>query len=300
MIVAKLMGGLGNQMFQYATGRFLSEKYGWPLLLDIEWYRHQELRRYTLDCFNIRENLFTNFHKSKFNNYGFNQSEICIAKILRKVGLGGIANFFNERSLVITEKNEDLILSPEVSEFDSIYITGDLQNHKYFEEIRNILLFEYTPRYQPSVEFKSSINKLQNTNSVSIHLRFGDYLHDVITSKTHGALSIEYYKKGIDYIKSRIKNPVFYVFSDDVIKAKEFMDSIETNYEILSTNKASHAFEDLTLMSKCKHNIIANSTYSWWSAWLNSNDSKIIVSPKNWFKKTKINPNLIPPSWIQI
>ena len=99
MIVAKLMGGLGNQMFQYATGRFLSQKYGLPLLLDIEWYRHQELRRYTLDCFNIRENLFTNFHKSKFNNYGFNQSEIYIAKILRKVGLGGIANFFNETAL---------------------------------------------------------------------------------------------------------------------------------------------------------------------------------------------------------
>ena len=105
MIVTRLMGGLGNQMFQYATGRSLSEKYDWPLLLDIEWYRHQELRRYNLDYFNIRENLFTNFHKSKFNNYGFNNYEISITKILRKVGLGGIANFFNERSLVITEKS---------------------------------------------------------------------------------------------------------------------------------------------------------------------------------------------------
>ena len=300
MIVAKLMGGLGNQMFQYATGRSLSEKYGWPLLLDIEWYRHQELRRYILDCFNIRENLFTNFHKSKFNNYGFNKSEICITKILRKVGLSGFANFFNENSLVITEKNKNFILSSKITEFDSVYLTGDLQNHKYFDEIRNILLLEFTPRYPPDVEFKSNINKLQNTNSVSIHFRFGDYLHDVITSKTHGVLDIEYYKKGIDYIKSKIKDPVFYVFSDDVIKAKEFMDSSGTNYEMLSTNKAFLAFEDLTLMSKCKHNIIANSTFSWWSAWLNYNDSKIIVSPKNWFKKTKINPNLIPPSWIQI
>ena len=300
MIVAKLMGGLGNQMFQYATGRSLSETYGWPLLLDVEWYRHQELRRYTLDCFNIRENFFTNFHKSKFNNYGFNKYEIFITKILRKVGLGGIANFFNEKSLVITEKNEDFILSPKITEFDSVYLTGDLQNHKYFDEIRNILLLEFTPRYEPNLEFKSNINKLQKTNSVSIHFRFGDYLHDGITSKTHGVLDIEYYKKSIDYIKSRIKNPVFYVFSDDVINAKEFMDSTETNYEMLSTDKTFHPFEDLTLMSKCKHNIIANSTFSWWSAWLNCHDSKIILSPKNWFKKTKINPSLIPPSWIQI
>jgi hypothetical protein len=150
------------------------------------------------------------------------------------------------------------------------------------------------------MEFKSNIYKLQNTNSVSIHFRFGDYLHDVITSKTHGVLDIEYYKRGIAYIKSKIKDPVFYIFSDDIIKAKEFMDSTETNYEMLSTDKTFHAFEDLTLMSKCKHNIIANSTFSWWSAWLNCHDAKIIVSPQNWFKKTKINSNLIPPSWIQI
>ena len=85
MIVTRLMGGLGNQMFQYATGRSLSEKHRWPLLLDLEWYRHQELRSYTLDCFNIRENLFTNFHKSKFNNYGFNKYEYSLLRYLGKL-----------------------------------------------------------------------------------------------------------------------------------------------------------------------------------------------------------------------
>lgn len=136
---------------------------------------------------------------------------------------------------------------------------------------------------------------IQSVNSVSIHFRRGDY----IGNRIHETDKTEYYKEALNIIQSKVENPVYFVFSDDINWIREnFKTSFETHY--IDFNDSESNYEDLKLMSSCKHNIIANSSFSWWGAWLNSNPDKIVISPKKWFNDDMLNyEDVIPQSWIQ-
>ncbi|MGB6269589.1 MAG: alpha-1,2-fucosyltransferase, partial [Olleya sp.] len=140
------------------------------------------------------------------------------------------------------------------------------------------------------------LTEMTQTNAVSIHIRRGDFLkHDV-----HNTSKEDYYKEALSVIESKIEQPTYYLFSDDMdwVKAN-FKTKHKTVY--VDFNDATTAFEDIKLMSNCKHNIIANSSFSWWSAWLNTNPNKIIIAPKQWFNGDKYDyTDVVPKSWITI
>ena len=126
------------------------------------------------------------------------------------------------------------------------------------------------------------ICKIESCNSISLHVRRGDFINENSTNKTHGVCSIEYYKKAIDFIAKKISNPVFFIFSDDTKWVYENM-KLQFKYFVVDINDHKFAYEDLRLMSKCNHHILANSSLSWWGAWLNESENKVVVAPKIWF-----------------
>lgn len=168
------------------------------------------------------------------------------------------------------------------------YLDGYWQNEQYFSEIRAVLLQELWPNQPLSINAQAHQIKIQQTHAVSIHVRRGDYLnHPEI-----GVLDIDYYKRAVDYIKEKIEAPVFFVFSNDVAWCKDNFNFIDSPVFVEDTQTE---IDDLMLMCQCQHNIVANSSFSWWAAWLNSNVDKIVIAPKRgWLKIQKaINGYLI-------
>ena len=181
------------------------------------------------------------------------------------------------------------------------YIIGYWQSYKYFESIEHIIRkeFKFPPFCKKQNHFYSK--QIQESNSVAVHIRRGDFLHEKNQS-VHGICSIEYYQNAIRIISNLIANPTFFIFSDD---SKWVIDNFNISYEkfIVTGNFNTNSFRDMQLMSMCKHNIIANSSFSWWGAWLNSNPSKIVIAPKNWYSATELNElteDLIPKEWKKI
>lgn len=161
---------------------------------------------------------------------------------------------------------------------------GFWQSEKYFKDIRRVLLKDFTLKKETDsfLKYKRLIAK---TNSVSIHIRRGDYLKRAVTRKYHGVLNLDYYRRAMELIVKRVKNPRFFVFSDD---------------PTISDFSGLTNSEELILMSFCKHNIIANSSFSWWGAWLNKNPSKVIIAPKRWFRKERTESGIVPQGWIRV
>jgi hypothetical protein len=295
MIVIRLKGGLGNQMFQYAIGKQLSNIHKTKLILDLS---------YLLDRTPKENFTFRNFELSKFNidaeyksnsefEYLYNNN--LISKVHRKISR---INFISEN---------DMRFNPNVwVAGKNIYLDGYWQCEKYFESIRSILLndFKLRPVLLSQIDYDISLldikKQITSTNSIAVHFRRGDYVTDSVINQQHGTCSILYYRDAIKYISNIVKNPHFYLFSDDSewLSNQNIIEDYPTNL-VVTTNM--HL--DMYLMSLCKHNIIANSSFSWWSAWLNNNENKIIIAPKRWFRDDKRNAetkNLIPEAWIKI
>lgn len=278
MIIVKLFGGLGNQMFQYACGRAMSLRTGKKLILDISQYiDYRGERSYSLKNFNIK------------------------AQILKSL---------EERNVLIKEIGNDRLRLLKETQFqfdssiiqikDSVVLAGYWQSEKYFDDKRANILDDFTPAVNSiSQEGLELASEIRSCNSVSLHVRRGDYLAEGNFQK-HGVLPIEYYEKAINMFNDYYKNVKYYIFSDDINWCKRVFDG-HLNMQVVETSNSALPHEDLWLMSQCKHNIIANSTYSWWGAWLNSNIDKQIIAPKKWFANSSCNEeDLIPNKWIKI
>ncbi len=270
MIVSKITGGLGNQMFQYAIAKAIAKKRGDDFKLDISFYPKQTLRRYELDQFNIEENIANDNEIAKLSGI-----ENVWLKIKRKLGF----NINRPKSYFI--EKESAIFDKEVFDYkNNIYLDGYWQNEKYFKDIRAEIVKDFTSRNNISEEAKKYLSDIKNFQSVSLHVRRGDYVKNAHTNTVHGTCDLEYYKKAIKFIEENIENPNFYIFSDDISWCKENFEFLKSKTYIDDTK---NAFDDLELMKNCKHNIIANSTFSWWAAWLNENKNKIVIAPKIWW-----------------
>jgi hypothetical protein len=184
--------------------------------------------------------------------------------------------------------------------WDKIFpvLNGYWQNEKHFKDIRNILIEDFDLKYK-SKNFLKISKIVSRPNSVGIHFRRGDYAERAKTNKYHGLVSLGYYKKAICLIGRKIKNPHFYIFSDDVDWVKKNFQSGKSTTYISGSCKLKNA-EELALMCKCKHNIIANSSFSWWGAWLNNNPKKIVIAPKKWFGVGVESRGIVPKNWIRI
>jgi hypothetical protein len=277
MIIAKLMGGMGNQMFQYAISRNLSLKYNVPLKIDLSFLQNKNMgpnfvyRDYDLNLFNVCED----FEVSLDNVIMVSQPQ------------------FNY--------SQDLIDSLEkpVREGFNILLNGYWQSPLFFSDyesqIREDLKFKDDIENQ-SGEIKELLDKIKSSNSVMINVRRTDYLNTTF----HGVMEMDYINKAKELIESKVKNVNYFVFSDDVEWCKE-----NIKYENMTIVDHSYKGDKfgyyLQLMMNCKHFIIPNSTFAWWAAWLNNDSSKIVIAPKQWFTDDNINTaDLIPSNWIRI
>jgi hypothetical protein len=176
-------------------------------------------------------------------------------------------------------------------------LEGFWQNEKYFSDIDEIIRQDFTLKNELSIPALEIDKKIAETESVSIHFRYGDYLFNKKTGKLFGVPDFDYYQTAINKIKSKINNPVFFIFSDDIGLVKKKLQADPFLYFV--SQPGLKDFEELILMSRCKHNIVANSSFSWWGGWLNNNPNKIVIAPKIWFRKIKMK-DIIPEGWIKI
>jgi len=287
MIVVRLIGGLGNQLFQYAAARRLAHKHNTVLKLDITPFEKYKLHAYSLHPFNIQENLATREDIERFN------PDSKFKMLVRRItGRPCVGNVFYASDFVF----ESGILSAP----DNIYMIGYWQSEKYFEEIKEIVSNELTVKSPQEGKDREVAARISDVESVSLHIRRTDYVTDPTASQRYGICGIDHYKRCVEYLAERVASPHFFVFSDDMAWAEENL-KMPFPVTFVGHNDAARNYEDLRLMSQCRHNIIANSSFSWWGAWLNRNPGKIVLAPKKWLSNADPEPEkLIPESWITI
>ena len=301
MIEVKLQGGLGNQMFQYALGRSLAEKNKDDLTLDLTFVNNRSFRK---------DFSYRNFNLSVFN---INEKTTFLSKLSSKIVMPGVfpkvSNLINKAKDVLG--TQEYVFENDIGHFDenilslkgNIYLDGYWQNEEYFEDVKKIIRKEFTFKSEHDSVNLKTLEDIRNSNSVSLHIRRGDYINIQKISRIYQFLGLDYYRKAIDVIKNRVKDPSFFIFSDDISWAKENL-KIDSPIYFIDHNGPGKSHEDLRLMSICKHNIIANSTFGWWGAWLNNNPNKTVVAPKNWFSEEEMKRrggfDIVPCDWIKI
>ena len=290
MIIVNLKGGLGNQMFQYALGRKLALKTGQELKLDLTGFDRNHHRSFGLDIFSIIKNPATKEEIKKIKYpYGWCSKgwRWFRFKILRVHHTG-----WEPKTLARTIK--------KLENGQDVYVDGFWQSYKYFENIRENLLLDFALLKEPlEKRYPDLIAQIKNTDSVGLHLRRGDYAANSRVLKEFGACSIEYYRRAIEMLAKKINQPNFFVISDDIAWVK---DNLKLDHPTVYVSElGTKDYEELMMMSQCRHNVIANSTFSWWGAWLNDNPGKIVVAPEPWFTNNSIKiDDIIPPTWIRL
>jgi hypothetical protein len=288
MVLFQLMGGLGNQMFQYAAAKSLSLESNIPVKFFFRDTNKNAPRDYGLHVLSCNLPRATNCEIERY---------LPPNRIIQR--LNNLFPFRNEK-LVFKEKN-DFIFDPSFFDVqnEALYY-GFWQTENYFSKYEDEIRRDFNFSVKPSFLNSELIIKLKLQQSVAVHIRRGDYVSQLETNELHGICPIKYYIDSIEYVTERLDKPIFYFFSDDI-------DWVRNNFSYLSRaffvdfNGGISSYEDLRLMSLCKHNIIANSSFSWWGAWLNSNPEKIVIAPKMWMTNIMSDTvDIIPKSWITI
>lgn len=288
MVTVKIFGGLGNQLFQYAFGRYLAEKLGTSVQYDAQTEivaKNFTSRKLTVSEFfpiQLADKATVDAHK-KFNGGVLWRIE---RKLVQKF------SFLNS-SYIVQDDPHSFI--EKLS--DKTYYEGYWQNHKYTDAVRKHIL-EHVKLSSESLDSKKEIIEIiKNCNAVGIHIRRGDYLNIPVNAKLYHACDMDYYYGAINIIESKYRDVKYFIFTQDADWAKENFKGEKFHFV-----EGNSPVEDVLIMSFCKHNIIANSTFSWWSAWLNQNPDKMVIAPKKWYKSELNNStkDLIPNSWIRL
>ncbi len=296
MIVVKLQGGLGNQMFQYAAGRVLSYKYNVPLKLDI---------RFLLDRTPRKNAIFRDFDLDIFPNISI---DFATKKDIAAFTVPFSANpffYFLKRKL---KRDRNVFKETSVNyqpEFNSItgnvYLDGYWQSEKYFKSLNEIIRHDFsfgTFAVEKNLKLKDEI---LSQNSVCINVRRGDFVSNPNSSGFHGFTGLDYILNAVKLITKKINSPHFFIFSDDIEWCEENI-KLDFPLRIVDHSHAGYKFSDyLRLMTYCKHFIIPNSSFAWWAAWLSNYKDKTVIAPVQWFKDDRIDTkDLIPEGWIKI
>jgi hypothetical protein len=291
MIIVKLSGGLGNQMFQYASGRSLASRLQVKLKLDVTGYDDGTLRRYELHNLNIREQFATDTEIATLKTGGRTFFKHIVDKICNRQ-LPDPPFFFRE---------ENFHFDPRLLQLpDGAYLDGYWQSEKYFAEIAETIREEFTVSKPLTGRNKELSEQILASNAVSVHVRRGDYVEKPDTAAYHGACDRNYYLRCFDAVCRKVSNPAFFAFSDepDWVK-REF--SLPVPITVVDVNSAEQGYEDMRLMSHCKSHIIANSSFSWWGGWLANAPGKNVFAPRRWFADDSIDTSdLIPEDWVRI
>ena len=296
MIITRLNGGLGNQLFQYAIGRKMSFLTKEPLAFDISAYDVKGVgifrRDYSLSHFNTHARVLDPKESAAARNpYG----------IFSRISRG-----FREKVL----RRFHAGYEPEILEKRGpMYLEGFWQSERYFLDIRPVILEELTlkdgfsPEAKKVADMMADPALLGDRIPVSLHVRRGDYAYSEATKKHHGLMGQEYYSKALRYVAENApRNPgglKVFVFSDDIVWVKE---NIKVDHDVFYVSELKLPdYEEMRLMSLCRHHVIANSTFSWWGAWLDTGPDKIVVAPQGWVVGNILTPDeILPPSWIRM
>lgn len=301
MIITKIQGGLGNQLFQYATGKSLAIYLKKELFLDLTFYENPNHRKiYRLDKFKLPFKVANSSEIIKIKN----SDEIpWFFRKLRRIGMP-LPPYY-KKSHFIEKEIENLFRNK--NRISNVYIEGWFAQENYFKEHRTILLNELNADGFLKGEKLDIKKEIQSSNSVSVHIRRGDYL----TNPFFKSLPVDYYGKAIEMAKGSLKKPTFYLFSDDMAWVKKeysyLADAffIENNSFVQFPSSTVGDIQDLMLMRSCRHQIIANSTFSWWGAWLNINKEKQVYYPSCWFndkiaQRMFETNDFIPAAWHKV
>jgi hypothetical protein len=294
MIIVSLFGGLGNQMFQYACGKAIATRLSTELKLDTSYLTDRTprnnftFRDFELGVFNLQDQVASFKEIRNFVPDLWNSSKIA-QQFYRVVRLLNGNNYYFEKQKYFYENRI-------VKVKDNTYLYGYFQTERYYSDYRNEILTAFSLKSEIDLTNRELINTLQSENSVSVHIRRGDY-----ELTPFNLLGIEsYYRKAIETILQQVENPKFYFFTNDYKWTEENFIGFDIEKTIIKHNQGNRSFLDLVLMSNCKHNICANSSFSWWSAWLNQHPEKLIIAPNKWFKDLNTNNDLIPENWIKV
>lgn len=297
MVITQIHSGLGNQMFQYAAGLALAKHLKVQCKLDITWFEHaasaQTPNPFQLDVFpKIRVDIAS---KSEIDALIRPPSDGILNRINHKIN----RNRPIHKQWAFVEphfhfyKDFNLAKSP-------VFITGYWQCEKYFlpiaDEIRNTFSIEIL---ESDINFKIA-EAINNSQAISMHVRRGDMVKNPEVAEKHGSCNLEYYKNAMSFIEKEVQTPKYFIFSDDIDWCKEHLAS---SHEIVfvTGNEGLQAYMDIQLMRQCKHHIIANSSFSWWGAWLNNSPKKMVIAPSKWFNNSDLNTkDLLPETWIRI
>ena len=291
-------------MFQYAAGLALAHRRNTVLKLDVSWFSEVNAaaahERYGLDCFVLNGQFATAQELDSCRGLQRNVAEHRYARLLNKIGLRRYADLIPLGGTWHVQKHFHFY--PEFFDLpDGCVIDGTFQSEKFFTPVAKVLKKHFGFRFAPSEKVAAMAAEIEGCEAVAIHFRRGDLVNNPKYQKSQAPLGAEYYKRGIDQISSHIAKPTFYIFSDDIAYAKEsglcpdgavFIDCVED----------WNAYDALRLMFLCKHFIIANSTFSWWGAWLSENANKLVIRPDPWFANMLENNtrDLSPESWLAI
>lgn len=285
-VIVKLNGGLGNQMFQWALARMIQVTTDMDVRLDMSYFSNSYARPYQLDIFKIEPNFVEDFWT--------------------KLKLAFIWKF---RAFLRWERVFGYtVFSEKQFNFDrnihrikpNTYIEGFFQSELYFKCIEGTLREDFKFATLPDENNRKVLNMISSGVSVSLHIRRGDYVNKKRYKDLYAECSLNYYLKAVQYFEKKYPSFTVFVFSDDIEWVRKNL-RLPCKSVYVAHNKGKDSFEDLRLMSSCTHNIIANSTFSWWGAWLNSNPDKIVIAPKKWFKDDSIvQTDIIPAEWVRI
>lgn len=282
MVTFYAQGGLGNQLFQYATARQLAFARRAALTVDLSWYRDPPsgVTPRVFDLFDIFPDLIETSERDRL-----------YLRFLR----GRMGRLLAPFSKHETIREAGFAYSPQLERASGeAYLVGYWQSERYFLDIAEDLrreLISKAPDFCPT----ELLSQLSTEATVSLHVRRGDYVTNTSAAIHHGTCGPEYYAKAIRHISQRISSPRFVVFSDEIAWARENI-QLPSNAIFVDSDTETPAIRDILLMASCRHNIIANSSFSWWGAWLGNQD-RIVLAPSTWFSSGKPTPDLLPLRW---
>lgn len=296
-VIVSLYGGLGNQLFQFATALSLAKKKHGRVFLDLSWFDKDHLstgetpRAYALGVYDLGCDVHIQRNGRKASHKYLYRCIDAVLRRIRKYMDVGITRF-HEKSMKF---------HPNLMQSDlPIWLDGYWQSYKYFEDIQPALRKIIAVPGDMNSAMQAIYQDILEKDAICVHVRRGDYVTNPSAAQFHGLCDLSYYQAGLNLIIENTSNPHAYIFSDDPLWVKNNF-KLEIPSTVVDINGPDEAHHDLWLMAACKHFIIANSSLSWWGAWLSGYSNKIVVAPRQWFLNSQTSTeDLIPNDWVRI
>lgn len=282
-VVVGLSGGLGNQMFQYAAGRALALRLGAPLALDVSWFSDRAERQFGLDGFVVDGRVLRPLPLPP----GLVRLESRMSRRWGRLRHG--VPIFRERHFRF-DTRFDLLGRP-------VFLEGFWQSERYFATQGAAIREDFLLAQPLRISAQRYLDQISTSDAICVHVRRGDYVSNPVAADTHGTCSPRYYSAAVADIADGLSNPHCFVFSDEPAWARDNL-TLGVPATYVDANSASEPHWDIALMSACRHFVIANSSLSWWAAWLGNAQDKRVIAPSPWFKDpTKDTRDLLPAAW---